>query len=287
MQPANTEDLLEQFHFSLVENRATPNTQRAYLSRVSKFLSYLESAGLLDSLQVADSEEQKRVVQVYASHLRNQADLSGRTLNATWTALQKFFSCIDVPLSPLESEPVHPTLRATLSPEEQEELLNKIGPVKCKHKAVIFAFLLCGLRLGECAQLDLDDTEIDSGSLFIYRRSRSRAVPLDACAQEVFAEWIAERRRLFSQSQALFISRQGTRITCSGLDRIVRTVGHRAGFVLSARMLRDTFIQRLVTSQADLREAASLTGIRRNRLSSWITTDEQCSNNRLYGTRVN
>jgi integrase len=272
MHKHTVEKMIEEFHDALIEERTTRNTRRAYLSRVTGFLKYAELTGSLQNI-CEDQETLKQTLHSYRSFLRDDNALSASTLNATWTALQKFFASFDTNFFRPEKDAENPVFRQTLSADEQLLLLQRIDRFPVKPRAVVLCFLLGGLRLGECAQLDVEDISLETRTMAIDRRSRTRILPMDAYVVHVLEEWLSERDNYGKQSSdALFINRRGERITCSGLDRIVRTSGHRAGFVLSARMLRETWIQRLLIS-SNLREAAKITGIKKHRLVSRVTAE--------------
>src|SRR5262249_52414138 len=154
--------------------------------------------------------------------------LSPATLSATWTALQKFFASFDTTFDRPEEDAETPVLRQTLSPDEQQLLLQRLEEFPLKPRAVVLCFLLGGLRLGECAQLDVEDISLQRRTMYIYRRSWTRIIPMDNQMLSILEQWIGDREKYCkSSSDALFINRRGERISCSGLDRIVRTTGHR------------------------------------------------------------
>jgi integrase/recombinase XerC len=62
---------------------------------------------------------------------------------------------------------------------------------------------------------------------------------------------------------ALFVGRQGRRLTPRSVDRAVRGVAARAGLELSAHVLRHTCVTNLVRGGSDLVLVAELAGHRR------------------------
>jgi site-specific recombinase XerD len=78
-------------------------------------------------------------------------------------------------------------------------------------------------------------------------------------------EWLGIRSSMpvGMTHRALFVSQRGTRLNCSAVDNIVRKIGHKAGLVLCASSLRDTFFSDLAASGADKKHVAQLLGSRR------------------------
>ena len=62
---------------------------------------------------------------------------------------------------------------------------------------------------------------------------------------------------------ALFVGRQGGRLTARSIDRVVRKIGALAGLDLSAHVLRHTCVTNLVRAGNDLVLVAELAGHRR------------------------
>lgn len=63
-----------------------------------------------------------------------------------------------------------------------------------------------------------------------------------------------ERKKRFpdTQERALFLDRQGTRLTPRSIDLLLRKIGDDAGLAISAHVLRHTCLTNLVRNGHDL-----------------------------------
>jgi site-specific recombinase XerC len=154
-----------------------------------------------------------------------------------------------------------------LTPQEKTDLLQVLqtwGSVK--DRAVILLFLYTGIRLGECAALNVGDVVVTAhtGKVIVPNKKISgcRNIPLDEPARKAMLAWLVERSRRFAttSNQALIVNPKGQRISTAGLDLIVRKLGIRSHCVLSAQVLRDTFLTELAQKSKDALQVAEVSG---------------------------
>jgi site-specific recombinase XerC len=126
-----------------------------------------------------------------------------------------------------------------------------------KERAIVAIFLETGIRLSECAALNVCDLAISDslGKLNIYnkRNSSCREVQLNEAARAPLQAWLKERNDRFalSEKSALFVNYLGERISTAGLDFLIRKIGIRARMNLSAQILRDTCLATLARNSKD------------------------------------
>ncbi len=88
-----------------------------------------------------------------------------------------------------------------------------------------------------------------------------REVPLNALVRQVLDEWLQQRAVLAREGErALWVSRNGERLSARSADRDVRMVASTAGLSLSAHTLRHTCLTGLVRRGNDLVMVAELAG---------------------------
>jgi site-specific recombinase XerD len=157
-----------------------------------------------------------------------------------------------------------------LTIEESDALLRILECYgSAKDKAVIMLFLRMGLRLGECAELNVQDVHFSSSDANLYvrnnRTNQVRALPLEEATKQVLSEWLMDRHHKFPKTleQALFLNPLGTRMSTAGLDLIVRKMGRRCGLTLSAQLLRDTFLTNIAGKVNDPFVVAYVGGCKR------------------------
>jgi site-specific recombinase XerD len=129
--------------------------------------------------------------------------------------------------------------------------------------------LYTGLRLGECAALNVDDVRISARKGLVIVRSGKgdtyREVPLNADVREILKGWLKERTKRFPQCSeaALFLSLKGKRLSTRAIDLVVRHLGVDAKLELSAHVLRHTCLTNLVRHGNDLVLVAEVAGHKR------------------------
>ena len=138
-----------------------------------------------------------------------------------------------------------------------------------RDRAIVQLLMLTGVRIGELAELEVDDVRLTqrTGELVIRhgKGDRRRIVPLSRPARAALREWLADRAAHHSRpsitSGPLWISRTGEPLSVRSLSKIVTAVMAPAGIEESAHALRHTVATRLVRDHAhDLVLVADILG---------------------------
>ena len=131
---------------------------------------------------------------------------------------------------------------------------------------IILLFYTCGLRLAELVAADRTDFSEDLRSLRVRGKGdKERIVPiLEFVREKILAYTDAiERQNICNFGEkALFLTKQGTRISRSTVYRIVQRELAQAGVQgkKSPHVLRHTFATHLLNGGADMREIQELLG---------------------------
>lgn len=103
------------------------------------------------------------------------------------------------------------------------------------YRTLIGLLAVSGLRVGEAIALDRRDLDPDAGVVTVRQGKfgKSREVPLHASAVAALADYLAHRDELVPHPKgpALFISRAGTRLGYSNVNRTFQQLVGRAGLV--------------------------------------------------------
>src|SRR6266496_1942535 len=138
-----------------------------------------------------------------------------------------------------------------------------------RDRAIALLLFYTGLRISECAALQLSDVRLSSRKgLVIVRMGKGNAyreVPLNAEVRTALDAWLQQRQKWVSQrnESALFLTKQGTRLATRTIDDVVRRLGQEAHLSLSAHILRHTCLTSLVRHGNDLVLVAELAGHKR------------------------
>ena len=249
------------------ERNLSPHTVRAYRSDLEQFSAFIgRSAG---HVQLADIDH--LVIRSYLSSL-HQAGISKTTSGRKLAALRTFFRylCREGVL------PQNPA-RVLLSPRTEKRIPTRLeeaevaavvelegdAPSARRDRAILELLYATGIRCAELVAVDLAEVDMTGRLLRVLGKGRKeRLVPFGAAAQRALEEYLATRVRLRPRSGALFVGRNGGRLT----DRSIRRLLRRRVLAVALRQrvsphtLRHAFATHLLERGADLRSIQELLG---------------------------
>lgn len=254
----------------LAETQMSSHSQRAYASRVGGFLKYVEERQHSSGSCLVDPTSYREAADRYVCFLRDELGNKAASVNSTITAMRHFavFLRLNAEL-PDFHRPAQEELPRTrrLKDDEIRRLLQSASSFSFKDFALVQVLLTTGLRIGECRDLNFGDLIIafDRAEIIVRKLNgeRDRRIDLPPATAEALTRWLQEREGIEHRSPALFVNRYGDRFTTTGLDAIVRKVGHRAGLDICSFVLRTTFIARLAETISDTSRVAEIGGVKR------------------------
>ena len=261
---------LEEFaaHLAQVE-RASPHTQRAYLSDLCQLATFLRERGT--SLDAASRDDLRAFL---ASRFGNNA---AATLSRKQASLRAFYEH-RVRIGHLADSPA----RGLVFPKRRSSLPNVVNVDDCfalleapskrsatglRDRCALELLYGAGLRVSELVGLDLADVE--DGMLRVRGKGgKEREVPIVAKAQVALQAYLSRRAELKPRREptgsgaALLLNRRGGRLTARSVAR------HLARYALIAgarrhvhpHALRHSFATHLLDMGADLRGIQELLG---------------------------
>ncbi len=144
----------------------------------------------------------------------------------------------------------------------------KEGPLELRDRAILETLYSAGLRVGELAGLDLDDLELADGLATVRGKGkRERLALLGAQAHKALQVWLEIRPTLKPRGtglKAVFLNKNGTRLTTRSVGRLLEKYLARAGLDprSSPHTLRHSFATHLLDHGADIRGVQELLGHR-------------------------
>lgn len=130
-----------------------------------------------------------------------------------------------------------------------------------RNAAILAIGVYAGLRVSEIRDLDQTDADLDGLSVFVRhgKGDKEREVPLHNWAAELVREYLSTR---VDNAPALFVSRQGTRLSVRAIQRmVVRLAGDaRLAKRITPHKLRHTFATLLLDEGEDIRVIQELLG---------------------------
>ncbi len=159
-----------------------------------------------------------------------------------------------------------------VSREDMERLLATPPadtPAGLRDRAILETLYSAGLRVSELTGLDVDDVELSDGVAMVRGKGRKeRLALLGPPAIEAIERWLPQRQALAgpraASQPALFLNRNGTRLTTRSVGRLLEKYLKQAGLDprTSPHTLRHSFATHLLDAGADIRSVQELLGHR-------------------------
>lgn len=248
------------------ERQLSPRTLQAYRHDLE---------GLRDFL---DTQECRRWPDMDAARLRlfvaqrHQAGLSGRSLQRMLSAVRSFYQflirerlCKHNPALDLRAPRSPRKLPRALDADLASQLLDDNSDddwLAVRDHAMLELFYSSGLRLSELAGLDIHELDLPQGEVRVLGKgSKTRLVPVGRLARDALQRWLKVRLLSGTAEQAMFIGKQGRRLTPRAIQLRVRRWGvMHIGQNLHPHMLRHSFASHVLESSGDLRAVQELLG---------------------------
>ena len=240
-------------------------TRQAYLRDV-ELLKRLAGGAPLTKLEPANIR--RFLATLHAS------GLSGRSLArilSGWRAFYRYAidrdsGLAEDPCAGLKAPRSARKLPAALSPDEAVRLvtIEKDNPLAVRDRALFELAYSSGLRLSELAGLDVAAVDTGAGEVRVLGKgAKERIVPVGKPALEAIHVWLAVRATFpVRETQAMFLSRAGGRITPRSIERSLAAWAMKQGLSrhVHPHMLRHSFASHVLQSSGDLRAVQEMLG---------------------------
>lgn len=262
------DDRFAEFAQALVREGKSPLTVRNYLHDLEHFAAWFAQS---NGEPFAPSAITPLDVRAYKSHLVAVAKFKPATVNRRLAALAKYCRWAraegllrEDPTAEVKGVSQVKAAPKALSALELRRLLREVHKGgNARDIAIVEVLANTGLRVGELAKLTLADVALSErkGTVTVRagKGAKYRQVPLNADARRALANYLQVRPR--SAEARLFLGQRDEALTPSGIWRVVKKYGQRAGVELSPHTLRHTFGTRLVREKGvDLVTVAAMMG---------------------------
>jgi len=258
-----------------VERGLSGNTVEAYRRDLRRYVSFLSSWGIQDVPGVTDEAVGAYVVQLTSS-THDDGLLYRPASIARMISAVRSFHRFELREGVTDHDPtrgiVTPrpprSLPRPLSVEEVTRLLEApdTQPVGQRDRAILELLYGAGLRISELTGLDVDDVELEEGSVRVLGKGgKERDVPVGRYARAAVSDYLARGRPGFATTRsraALFLNQRGGRLTRQGVSDIVGRHVRGAGIRrrVTPHTLRHSFATHLLEGGADVRVVQELLG---------------------------
>ena len=256
--------LIEEFLENLAHvRRASMHTLKAYRSDLTAFKRHCVSQQ--QHLQGLD----RAFIQQYVAS-RFNAGTSPRSIHRAISAIRAFYQWVcreynwNNPAThihvPKKTHPLPKTLHADQITYLLENKVSKNNNVR--DHAMMELMYSCGLRVSELSGINLDDINLQESTLRITGKgSKVRILPIGTRAVDALKCWL-KLRSSNTQEVAIFLNRQGKRISARGIQLRVKQYGMDCALnqKLHPHMLRHSFATHILEAGCDLRSVQELLG---------------------------
>ena len=275
--------LAEHDDWLVVERGLAVNSLAAYRRDLRRYATFLRAHDAADPSRISED-----LVHAYVRHLETLEDDDGRRRLAASSvaravvAVRSFHRfCAREGL--VERDPseevgaprVPAGIPKALDEDEVDRLLHAVTgdePRAQRDRALLELLYGTGIRISEAVGLDVDDLDLDEGTLRVLGKgSKERVVPIGRGARVAVDAYLRDgrlvlrrgrARRTVRDADAVVLNARGGRISRQSCWAIVRSAGERVGLDarLSPHVLRHSCATHMLDHGADLRVVQELLG---------------------------
>ncbi|HEY5859344.1 MAG TPA: site-specific tyrosine recombinase XerD [Actinomycetota bacterium] len=262
-----------------VERGLSEHTLMAYRRDLRRYLEFLAKRDITEPGQVEEATIRSFVASLSAATYGEgederpyRASSVARTLSSV-RSFHRFMVRDGVadrdPAGGVSQPKLPRSLPRPLTVEEVTRLLeapDPATPVGIRDRAILELLYGAGLRISELVGLDVDDVDLDPGSVRVLGKGgKEREVPLGRYGREAVEAYVTRTRPEFASAKsrgALFLNQRGGRLTRQSCARLL--AAHVATADIDRRVslhtLRHSFATHLLEGGADVRVVQELLG---------------------------
>jgi integrase/recombinase XerC len=264
------EKLLQAYlRFLQAERNLSPYTLRNYESDIRSFFRYAEDAGR--DIRNVD----RYLLRAYLAGLREQKMASGSivrrvsTIRSFYRFLVRHDHIEHDPLAGVVSPKKGRRLPSVLSRRQVLAILQAVegdSPKALRDRAILELLYAAGVRLSELVALDTSDVDIAEQEVRVVGKgNKERIALMGKAAANALQRYLREGRPALVQrsyERALFLNKQGGRLSARAVQIMVRGCALKAGLDerVFPHLLRHTFATHMLDGGADLRVVQELLG---------------------------
>jgi len=242
-------------------------TRQAYAAHVSAYIAWLAERPDADGA-LREPRARDFAARDFKRHLKLERGWAPSSVNLALAAIDHFNRFLGLGPAIVTRERLAQSAPRALDEDQQRDLVRAAEDASPRDRAIVVVLLHTALRLSELVGLDVDDVRISARKGLVIVRSGKgdahREIPLNPAARAALEACLMARAEVMADAErALFVGRQGRRLSPRAIDLVVRKVAGAAGLELSAHVLRHTCITKLVRAGNDIVLVAELAGHRR------------------------
>lgn len=271
---------VKQWNEVLIISRKTASTRKVYIQIIEDFFKSreLNDTTEIEMLDVINYLSQKQTITINGE----KRVMSDSRMAQIWFALNSFFEFLKninvfsqnfmdaIPKNKIVSGNQIKKEKELLTEKDFNAILEAIDfPVRTQYltdlvtsvardKCIIMLFMVTGMRKTALMEIDIDDIDMNEGTLRIIDKGRKEHIYyLQKKMLDVLDRWIKDREivlyNIRRYTKALFVDKDGDRVTRSTIDNIVNKYTKAAlGKPLSPHKLRAGFCSIMYNKTHDI-----------------------------------
>ena len=274
MTSENQTDLFQRLNefveFLMVEKDASPHTVSSYKRDIEQFLKFLEEIGSVPPIGPMD-------VRKWLAEL-SRSGLQRTSISRKLSSLRSFFKFL-LRMGFVDANPAEPVgypvryspLPKNLTVDEVTEIIEAPGEenfFSLRNSAILELLYSTGIRISELSSLNLSGIYFDPEMVKVRGKGKKeRVVPFGGKARDAVLAYLPERYNLLKRldrldEEALFVNKNGSRLTQRSIQRMVSDFGLRCNVHsrVTPHTFRHSMATHLLEAGADLRSIQELLG---------------------------
>ena len=261
---------LQHISFSRSGSKATVD---AYARDIRRFMDFMkehdienfddvDKLAMMDYIEALQSGKLTQRKLSSASYSRNLS-----SLRSFYKFLNRFYQVEENPLTAIKNPKGSKHLPEFLTIDQVMNLFDSFDisdPVQLRDRCMIELIYACGLRVSECAGLQVSRINLQNGFLVVLGKgNKERLIPFYPRCGQLIERYLKVRREWMKQNHdTLFVNQKGKPISTRTIQNVIAESGIRANLPISLHphMLRHSFATHMLDNGADLRSVQELLG---------------------------
>lgn len=263
------ENIRSFLEYMQIERNYSPHTIQSYKRDIDEFVQFMNEQGIHSFKEVEYREARLFVSSLYEKKLaRTSAARKISSLRSFYKYLMREKRVDENPFVLVVQPKSGLRLPVFLYEEEMEQLFaacNGATALGKRNRALIELLYATGIRVGECADIDLKDIDFDFSTVLVRGKGKKeRFIPFGEFARDALLAYInGGRNELVKHPAAhgrLFVNAKGGPLTTRGIRYILSDLMQKAALngKLHPHMIRHSFATHLLNNGADMRTVQEL-----------------------------